>query len=148
MPIIDSASQEYDSLLDGIRLLVNNAYEDADLSDERIENDVFLGRFNREVAISVPGYETISTEKRSLLQNAVQLKVAAQILWSEGRLTREDVEREQAEYTSASIEAIIDDYRNQADDIIAYVVPPEDLVNTTVSAFQPVFKVINPKKRF
>ena len=142
MAIIDSALPNYQSLIDGIRSLVNNAYDSSNLSDDVITNDVFLGRFNREVALAIPGYANLSSDKLALVRNAVQLKTAAQLLWAEERLKREDVEQEQAEYFSASIEATIEDYRKQADDII---VPIQTEV---VTSFKPVFKVINTTKRY
>ena len=145
MEIIDSTSSNYQDLLDGIRRLVNNAYDTDNLSDKVIANDTFLGRFNREVAISVPNWETLDSNHFALLQNAIQLKTAAQLLWAEGRLKREDVEQEQSEYLSASIEAIIEDYRKQADDIIA---PIQTEVTLIASLFKPVFKVINTTKRY
>ena len=143
MSIIVSTDSDYKERLEGIRIHVNSAYEDSDLSEERITNSAFMGRFNIEVAIAVPGYASLSEAQLSLLKNAVQLLTAAQLLWSDGRIRREDVEGEETEYMTVQVKAAIDDYRNQADSIISRITP----TSTTHSA-QTAFRVFNPTKRF
>ena len=143
MSIIVSTDSDYKERLEGIRIHVNSAYEDCDLSEARITNSAFMGRFNIEIAMSVPGYASLSDSQLSLLKNAVQLKTAALLLWSDGRIRREDVQGEETEYMPVQVRLAIEDYRNQADSIISRITP-----NSPTHAAQTQFKVINPTKRF
>lgn len=147
MAIIDTTDADYLDRIEGIMLLVNSAYENVDLSQERIENNVFLGRFNTEVAIMVPGYTSlaIDSDYLGLLKNAVQLLTSAELLSSEDTIKREDVEGEEVEYNEKNIQALISDRRNQADRLIIKVA--EHLGSSDQVFSQAVFKVINPRKR-
>ena len=147
MAIIDPTHTDYLARIEGIMLLVNSAYENVDLSRERIENNVFLGRFNTEVAIMVPGYTSLASDSDylGLLKNAVQLLTSAELLSAEDTIKREDVEGEQVEYSEKNIQALISDRRNQADRLIRKVA--EHLGGSNQIFPQVVFKVINPRKR-
>ena len=148
MAIIDTTDSDYLDRIEGIMLLVNDAYEEVDLSQERIENNVFLGRFNTEVAITVPGYESLPSDSDylGLLKNAVQLLTSAELLSAEDTIKREDVEGELVEYQIKNTQDIISDRRTQADIIIRRVA--EYLGGSNQIYPQGTFKVINPTKRF
>ena len=83
MAVITPTDSDYASRLQGIRLFVNNQYGPDDLSDTTIENDVFLGSANREVARLVPGYDGLSADDKNDIKVATQEICAAEILQSE-----------------------------------------------------------------
>ena len=90
MAIINSTDSDYASRLQGIRLFVNNAYSQEDLPDATIENDIYLGAANREVARLVPSFASLAEENQADIKVAVQELTAAEILQSELDATQEE----------------------------------------------------------
>lgn len=151
MLIIDKSSlssEAYTNILNGVRFLVNDAYDNIDIPDNVIENNVFLGRFNEEVSQQVSNHASLSTYNRERLINSIQLLTAAQILFSHDRISSEDTEGERADYDKMKISEIIDEYRKQATGIINPLVPSSTLIPSLSGVFAPAFKAINPEKRF
>lgn len=141
MAIIQQSDSDYNERLEGIRILVNNAYEDMDLPDSVIENTVNLGDANDKIDILVPERTGLAPVYIRRLKRAVQLECAISLLLSESRLRGEDVEEQQALYESNSIKNTIDAYRAEVSDIIADVGP-------AVGKFIGYVKATNPPQRF
>lgn len=141
MAIINSTDTDYQEQLEGIRILVNNAYEAADMPNSVIENPVNLGDANDKIGLLVPGYEDLSPVYKRRIKKVVKLETAVQLLLSESRLSSEDVEEQESSYESNKIKDTIDEYRMEMSDILSGVGPE-------VGKFVGYIEASNPPQRF
>lgn len=123
MAIINSTDADYSSRRQGIRMFVNNQYTTEDLPDATIENDIYLGAANRYVARRVPGYATLTEDKKADIKVAVQKLTAAEILLSELKVTQEVADELRLTQQGLAIKEQIDALKSDAEKIIIDSVP-------------------------
>ena len=137
MAIITNQNPDYVSRLQGIRLFVNNTFTADDLADSVIENDVYLGSANREVARRVPGWASLTGDDREDIEVAVQKICAAEILISEFDMTQQSNSDLSESIKGSDPAARAAKLRGDADIIVERLNP-----SSTVSAGGTIFKVV------
>ena len=124
MPIIVSTNSNYDERISGIRALVSTGIDSlTGLTDDEIENDVFLGEANRYAARKVTGYASLDTDKRADLEVAVCKRTAANLLKATARRVQFDADRIGDRETYLDILTTIDLYNKEAEDAFKELAP-------------------------
>jgi len=137
MSIIDTSrlmDSEVMDAVDGIRRLISVGYDNTDLTDGDIADDVYLGAANRYVIRKVPNWESLS-DRMADLRLAVQKKCAAEMLKSVPRISEIARSSARARMEYLSIQQTINLYESDVESLI------EDIV-TDYAHVAPLFEVI------